>query len=570
MGFARADALVLSGFIAADVVVETLKQIWLAMSLALLMDGIAQLNMAMIYRSLTLMAGCIALTTFVWSPLYYVFESSAHKITVRIRKSVFSHVESLPIGFFKDTHSGDLASRLTNDVRGAEQMYMNVLGGLFGNLLSAVAASVYMFWLEWRLALFVLAVSVAGTAINLIFGRIIRRLSQQVQERLADTTVKLTDMLAGLQVVKGFSLAELLLKGYRRSNQQVLRTSLRRTGANAVLDGLNVLVADLGLVGTIGFGAFLAMNGMTSFGVAFAMIQLSNPVRQFFRMAGPLVGEFQSSLASADRLFEVLDTPAEPERYSTPAAAGGSLIACSDVEFGYAGGDRVLDSLSLAADMGQVVALVGPSGGGKTTILKLLMGFYPAAAGGVSMAGRPLGEYSLAELRRLIAYVPQDAYLFAGTVAENIRQGKPDATMAEVEAAAKASNAHDFIMGFEQGYETLVGERGTHISGGQRQRIAIARAILKDAPILLLDEATSALDTESERLVQEALEKLMSGRTTVVVAHRLSTIQNADQILVIAGGKVAEAGRHDELLALPNGIYRRLHEQQFQTAEAAS
>jgi subfamily B ATP-binding cassette protein MsbA len=233
------------------------------------------------------------------------------------------------------------------------------------------------------------------------------------------------------------------------------------------------------------------------------------------------------------------------------------------VDFSYDGGEKVFDDLTLTAKQGEVVALVGPSGGGKTTIIKLLMGFYPPESGAVTIGEKPLSSQTLTELRAGIAYVPQDAYLFAGTVAENIRHGRLDATDGEIVAAAKAANAHDFIMELEHGYETVLGERGAQISGGQRQRIAIARALLKNAPLLLLDEATSALDTESERLVQDALERLMQNRTTFVVAHRLSTIRHADRILVIADGNVQEEGTHDELVGREGGLYRALYEQQF-------
>jgi ABC-type multidrug transport system fused ATPase/permease subunit len=246
------------------------------------------------------------------------------------------------------------------------------------------------------------------------------------------------------------------------------------------------------------------------------------------------------------------------------------VVAVHDLAFSYEGEDEedpsddveVLHEISLSADQGQVVALVGPSGGGKSTLIKLLLGFYPVRDGEIAIDGRQVEGYSLPQLRSMMAYVPQDAYLFDGTIEENIRYGRPDATRQEVVAAAQSANAHDFILEQPDGYDTPVGERGAKLSGGQRQRIAIARALIKDAPILLLDEATSALDSESEQQVQDALGVLMQGRTTIAIAHRLSTIENADTIYVIDGGKVVEQGRHEELLGR-GGLYSRLHELQF-------
>jgi ABC-type multidrug transport system fused ATPase/permease subunit len=277
-------------------------------------------------------------------------------------------------------------------------------------------------------------------------------------------------------------------------------------------------------------------------------------------------------------VFELLDSPPESERYAQAGAArlaargggAGTMIEIRDLGFCYEGegpdstaGTPNLRDIDLSVARGEVAALVGPSGAGKSTILKLLMGFYPLQQGSVLVDGQPIGHGSLVQLRDKMAYVPQDAYLFAGTIAENIRYGRPDVSEDEIVAAARAANAHDFIVAQPDGYQTMVGERGAKLSGGQRQRIAIARALLKDAPILLLDEATSALDSESEQLVQEALDALMAGRTTIAVAHRLSTIERADTIHVLDEGRIVERGRHGELRAR-GGLYTRLYELQFE------
>jgi ATP-binding cassette, subfamily B, bacterial len=301
-----------------------------------------------------------------------------------------------------------------------------------------------------------------------------------------------------------------------------------------------------------------------------AVINLLNGVVFMFTSLGNFIAQIQGSLAGANRVFELLDEPVEPERYVLKKTEDtAAMVELQDIGFSYNGTDRVLDGVSLSIGKGQMAALVGPSGGGKSTVLKMLLGYYPPQEGNIVVNAKSIGQYSLTELRDMMAYVPQDAYLFDGTVEENIWYGRPKATREEVIAAAEAANAHGFITELPEGYATKVGERGTRLSGGQKQRIAIARALLKNAPILLLDEATSALDSESEQLVQDALNRLMQGRTTIAVAHRLSTIRHADVIYVIEGGEVVEKGNHTEL-AEGEGLYNRLYELQFKldTAEA--
>jgi ABC-type multidrug transport system fused ATPase/permease subunit len=331
------------------------------------------------------------------------------------------------------------------------------------------------------------------------------------------------------------------------------------------------------------------MRGTVEVGTVWAIIHLYGNAGMLFSYMGHVLTSIQRALAGARRVFELLDWPVEqmegvspgkPE--SPPPDREGALVAIRDLSFAYEGafegeekddqdrgGDvEVLRAIHLSAGRGQVVALVGPSGGGKSTLVKLLLGFYPVREGEIVVDGRRIETYPLARLRSMMAYVPQDAYLFDGTIEENIRYGKPDATRQEVVAAAQAAQAHAFILEQPDGYDTPVGERGARLSGGQRQRIAISRALIKDAPILLLDEATSALDSESEQQVQDALQVLMRGRTTIAIAHRLSTVENADTIYVIDGGRVVEAGKHDALIGR-GGLYGRLHELQFGREEPA-
>jgi ABC-type multidrug transport system fused ATPase/permease subunit len=324
-------------------------------------------------------------------------------------------------------------------------------------------------------------------------------------------------------------------------------------------------------------GAYMVLIGQTTLGTLFGLVQLNNPVINMVYSISGIISGIQGSLAAGDRILAVLDATPEPERYSSPAGLPVITSAVPQpyqgvefrqVQFSYSDGLPILQDVSFNIRQGQVAALVGPSGSGKSTIFRLLMGHYPVTQGWVSAFGKALYAYSLHELRDLFAFVPQDAYLYSGTVLENIRYGKVDATEDEVTAAAKASYAHDFILDLPDGYHTPVGERGARLSGGQRQRIAIARALLKNAPVLLLDEATSSLDSESEEVVQQALQVLMRGRTTIAIAHRLSTIEHADVIYVMDAGRVVEQGRHRELVG-KGGLYSYLYKLQFKDAEPA-
>jgi ATP-binding cassette subfamily B protein len=402
---------------------------------------------------------------------------------------------------------------------------------------------------------------------------------QAVQARLGTVSERMTDLLAGFQVVRTFDLGGWILARFSQANEQVLESSLQRVRLESTLaagNNISDLFATLPMI----FGAYLVMTGNTTFGVYLMLVQLSNQINGLVYQVGGVISRVQSALAASDRILALLDSPVEPEQLAaTPlirtavqlpsiSTNENSRIAFNQVSFAYNGDENILNALSFHVSPGQFVAFAGPSGGGKSTIFKLLLGCYAAKQGAILVSGKPLWDYKLSELRDLIAYVPQDAYLFSGSILDNIRYGKPGASQAEVEAAARAAFAHDFVMEFPAGYQTIVGERGARLSGGQRQRIAIARALLKDAPILLLDEATSALDSESEQIVQKALEVLMKGRTTLVIAHRFSTIVQADCIYVVDGGRVVEEGRHAELIER-QGVYAGLYEIQFKASNEA-
>ena len=501
-----------------------------------------------------------ALSPFAW----YILGVSIAKTTADMRTRVFTHIQRLPIRYFKEGHSGDLISRMTNDIVEAQGAYSRTVPGFVMQVVAGIGSTVYMIMLDWRLALFCIVTGLLLVLANIYYAEILRKLGQQVQQRLGILTERLSDLLAGINVVRSFNINKIILGKYYIGNDDVYDVSLKRVKVNAHQAAANAILGSVSILGLVSLGAYFSMRGEVTVGAVIGITQLQNGVRELFRALGTFITNLQGSLAAGDRIFELLESDIEPETYhiEKKAVDEQSAISFKETKFAYEDGEMVLDGLNFSVKKGQVVAIVGPSGSGKSTILKLILGFYQSQGGDIQINGRSISGETLEELRQHMAYVPQDAFLYAGTVAENIKMVRENATEEEVIAAAKMANAHNFITEFENGYDTPVGERGTHLSGGQRQRIAIARAILKDAPILLLDEATSALDSESEHLVQEALEKLMVGRTTLVVAHRLSTVQHADKIVVVKEGKVVEEGTHEELLGR-GGVYEKLYTQQF-------
>jgi ATP-binding cassette subfamily B protein len=516
----------------------------------------------------------------VWIPtnilLSLLWRSTTMRAVANLRQAIFSHLQRLPLGYHEQRHSGDLMAVLTGDVTATEQAFQQDMLNLVNASLQGIASAVYMLVLDWRLALVTITSGLLPLVINALFARPLRKAAQAVQSEQGQVSERLADLLTGYQVVRTFSLGEWILERFGTTNRRLLESGLRRVRLDSILAAANGFGASM-FVAPLAVGAYMVLTGRTTFGVMVAQIQLNGPIQFLVYSLGGTITRLQSSLAAADRILDVMDAAPEPLRYAdVPGLSEGaasteprqdSLIEFAQVSFGYAEDEPdVLNKLSFAVREGQVAAFVGPSGGGKSTIFKLLLGGYPVRQGRAFVAGQSINDYGLSELRDRFAYIPQDAYLYAGTLLDNIRYGRPGASEAEVVAAARAAYAHDFISEFPDGYQTMVGERGTRLSGGQRQRVAIARALLKDAPVLLLDEATSALDSESEEWVQRALDVLMRGRTVLVIAHRLSTVEHADVIYTLADGKVVESGTQQELLDR-RGLFYRLHELQFRDAE---
>ena len=550
------------------VALTTTERMFIAYILKIWTDAVTGGDMRQLRNSLAYWTLSYVVFIAIGPFILRAWRSTLYRVTASIRQTVFHHAQRLPVGYHTNRHSGDVLSVLTNDVATAEQVYKEHIYTLVECSVQGTSAVIFMLVLDWKLALLIIGTGLASLVCNTFFAKPLRRAGQEVQARRGVLSQRMSDLIAGFQVIRTFSLLEWITDRFAHTNEEVLDCSLKRVRLDAIRAAANGTASLLGLLSYY-VGAYMVLIGETTFGLIVSLTQLNNQVGYFMSTVGNTISQIQGGLAAVDRVLDLLDAQPEPARYGLDHAPAtdedAPLVAVRDVHFRYEDDQDVLKGISLDVREGEVAALVGPSGGGKSTVLKLLLGCYPVRDGEIYVSNRSLNDYPLDELRDRFAYVPQDAYLFTGSVMENIRYGRPDATDDEVIAAAKAAHAHTFVTELPAGYETEVGERGAKLSGGQRQRIAIARALLKDAPILLLDEATSSLDSESEQIVQDALEVLMEGRTTIAVAHRLSTVEHADVIYVIDDGRVVEQGVHKELCD-GDGLYRTLYDLGFNGA----
>lgn len=484
------------------------------------------------------------------------------KTLAELRLIVFKHIGELPIEYFDKNHRGEIISRLNNDLNTLQEVYFWPLLMILISVFIGISSIVLLLNLNFMIALAVIGIGITSVLINFLFQKPLRVISDRRQKLLGELTGLIVDFVSGFDTIKNFKIGNILCKKYEEKNAQIKNLSVRYSGVNSLLETANYLLANLGFLGVIFLSSYFIYHRGGNIGLIVVCIQLQAGAAFMFNQLGSAVARMQRSLASARQIFNLLDEPVEPLRYDIGSQkTSDHMIDIQEVTFSY-DQKKVLENLVLSVSEGKMAALVGPSGSGKSTIIKLLMGFYPLRNGSISIHGKSIGEYQLNELRDMITYVPQDAYLFYGTIEENIKSGKKNASLEDVITAAKAANAHDFIMKLPEKYNTIVGECGTMLSGGQRQRIAIARALIKDSPILLLDEATSAIDSEAEQLIQESLNKLIKGRTAIVIAHRLSTVENADIIYVINGGKVCEQGKHQDLIK-NSLLYKELYEMQI-------
>ena len=504
-----------------------------------------------------------------WYGQNYLMSYVGQSVIIDIRAAVFKKLQRLSVSFYDKNKTGTIMSYVTNDVNALQSamventIEMNTEGFI---LIGSVVAMIY---LDWRLTLFTVCTFPVVLWFMEFFGKKIRKTGGRIQECTADITSVLQESVASARVIKSFVREDYEVDRFDVENRANFRANMKNAQLMATLTPVVELVAAIGVTMIIWYGGNNVINGTITAGslVAFLTyaVNISNPIKRLTRV----IGNIQKALAAAQRVFMIIDMPEEiaesRDAKQLPEVSG--KVEFQNVSFAYDDKGNVITDLSFSVKPGEVIAIVGPSGAGKSTIANLLPRFYDVNKGDIKIDGHSVREVTLDSLREQVGIVPQETMLFNGSVYNNILYGRLDATKEEIEAAAKAANAHDFIMQLTDGYETKLGDRGVNLSGGQRQRIAIARAILKNPRILILDEATSALDTESERVVQEALDRLMVGRTSFVIAHRLSTVKNADKILVLEKGNLVESGTHDELLAL-DGLYAHLYKIQYRNKEA--
>ena len=482
-----------------------------------------------------------------------------------IRNDLYRHINRLSLPFFNRTRTGQLISHITNDVNLVNNGVSATFVTLIKNPLLIFANLGLAFYLSWQLTLAALVILPVSSVIIGGIGLRLRKASTRSQEKMADVTSILQESIAGMRIVKAFAMEQFEIRRFMRETEAYFRTLLRitrvRNLASPITESLGALVG----VGILWVGGKQVIAGSILGPEEFiAFLVLIFSLMQPLKELSSVTTRLNEALAAGDRIFALLDT--EPDIVEKPGAvelvAFEKEIVFDKVNFAYEKGKPVLQDISFRVDKGQILALVGPSGGGKSTLVDLIPRFYEPDSGTITIDGTDIREVTLASLRGLMGIVTQETILFNDTIRNNIAYGLADVDDARVEEAARVANAHRFIRTMSEGYDTMIGERGVKLSGGQRQRIAIARAVLKNPPILILDEATSALDTESELLVQEAIERLMQNRTTFVIAHRLSTILHADQILVISSGRIVERGTHEQLLGL-DGTYKNLYNMQF-------
>jgi ABC-type multidrug transport system fused ATPase/permease subunit len=496
-----------------------------------------------------------------------LFVNFTENTLANLRLALYSNLVKLPMTFFSQKRVGELNSRISSDITQIQDTLTSTIAEFLRQFILIIGGIALLASESIKLTLLMLSVVPLVAIAAVIFGRFIRKYSKKVQDQVAESQVIVEETMQGISIVKAFANEWYEIARYNGKIKEIVKIAIKGGKFRGYFASFIIFCLFGAIVAVVWYGVRLSISGEMSVGQLISFVLYSTFVGASFGGIAELYAQIQKAVGATERVFELLDET--PEKISSSDIGTEKIlkgnVSFKKVAFSYPSRKEieVLKEVSFNADFGQKIAIVGPSGAGKSTIASLLLRFYNIDGGEITIDGKNIYDYDLETLRGNMSIVPQDVILFGGTIRENIAYGKPNATEEEISKAAKQANAYQFIKGFPDKFETIVGERGIKLSGGQRQRIAIARALLKNPSILILDEATSSLDSESEKLVQEALEILMEGRTSIIIAHRLSTIRSADQIIVLDEGTIKEQGTHQELIALENGIYKNLSNLQF-------
>jgi len=513
------------------------------------------------------LVGVYALGQLVQIGDNYIRHALGEKFIFDLRVRLYAYLQKMSLSFFERTSTGELMSRVTNDLSALEHFVTHGSALTAVDLIRLIGGSIILLVLDWRLAALVL-IPVPILAIALRhYNTKIRPVYRNVRARLGDINAKLQDNLSGIRVIQAFAREEMERQRFTTESERYYRARVKGIRYWSVFFPAIRFLGAMGSVIVLGVGAFMVVKGEMSMGTLVAFLSYTTSFYEPINRLTEVDNIFQEAIAAGERIFEILDETTEvrdaPDAVALPTIQGKMVF--DGVSFRYGTGDKVLHDIEFEMAPGEMVALVGPSGAGKTSIANLICRFYDPNQGQITIDGHDLRRIKLSSLRQQVAVVLQDSFLFNNSVVENLLYGKPDATRDELIQAANAANAHEFITQLPEGYDTEIGERGVKLSGGQKQRLALARAILADPGILILDEATSSVDAEAEFLIQQALERVLEGRTSLVIAHRLSTVRNADKIIVLDQGHIVETGRHETLLQ-QGGLYSQLYKRQMAIA----